>query len=276
MSHEVVTPWYRCPELLLGTRHYGPEIDMWSVGCVFGEMMDTEHKPLFPGNGDANQLELIYQTCGSPQDGLLDRFRQLPNWETLSTAIPRTYPNNFQRKFGTNPMYSPQALQLLAGLIEMDPSKRLSAQTALLLDYFYRDVAPEPHLLPRFQVASAFSMTEIDRMNAERKAADAERWRQSEEKAKQRAEERQLRESQLAHAQQSGRGGFHLHGRGHHHQGGGHHGHGHHTQGQGGHHGGGRGGGPPHGGGRGGRGPGQLQESKIQIVKPIKPNRPSN
>jgi cyclin-dependent kinase 12/13 len=242
MSHEVVTPWYRCPELLLGTRHYGPEIDIWSIGCVFGEMMDGEHKPLFAGNGDVNQLELIYQTLGTPADDLLQRFRTLPNWDSMQSAIPRSYPNNFHRKFSSNPMYNTHSLHLLSGLIEMDPQKRVSAADALLVDYFYTDQPPEPQQLPKFQVESAFSMSEMERMQQEKKAADLERWKQNEDKMKARNDERGAREHP------GGRGGFHGRGHGHGHG----HPHGHGQGGRGNHH---------------GRGGGQL-DSKVMVVRP--------
>lgn len=279
MSHEVVTPWYRCPELLLGTRHYGPEVDIWSIGCVFGEMMDNEHKPLFAGNGDPNQLELIYQTMGTPTDDLLTRFRTLPNWETMQTAIPRTYPSNFQRRFGSNPMYNPYSMHLLSGLIEMDPQKRISAADALLMDYFYHDPPPEPQQLPKFIVESAFSMSEMERMQQEKKAAELERWKQGEDKVRARGDDRPGH----GHGHGQGQGG---HGPGH------GHGHGYGRGGRGdghgrggwgggggggggGYHGHGRGHGHGHGhGGRGGfhphhqgRGSGQL-DTKIMVVKP--------
>lgn len=64
LSNRVVTLWYRAPELLLGSTNYTSAIDMWSVGCILGEML--AHKPLFPGNTEAEQLELICKCCGSP------------------------------------------------------------------------------------------------------------------------------------------------------------------------------------------------------------------
>lgn len=56
---EVVTVWYRAPELLLGCHHYSPAIDLWSIGCMFYEM--REGKPLFRGTSDWHQLLLIFQ-----------------------------------------------------------------------------------------------------------------------------------------------------------------------------------------------------------------------
>ncbi|OMH81603.1 Cyclin-dependent kinase-like protein [Zancudomyces culisetae] len=65
-SHEVVTLWYRAPDVLLGSRKYGPEIDIWSVGCIFAEMVTG--RPLFPGNSVADQLLKIFKVLGTPID----------------------------------------------------------------------------------------------------------------------------------------------------------------------------------------------------------------
>ena len=56
-THEVVTLWYRAPELLLGATSYGPEIDIWSVGCIFAELL--YRKPVLPGRTEMDQMKLI-------------------------------------------------------------------------------------------------------------------------------------------------------------------------------------------------------------------------
>ncbi len=61
-TNRVVTPWYRCPELLLGSERYTTAIDMWSVGCLFAELFTS--RALFPGDREARVLELIYEKCG--------------------------------------------------------------------------------------------------------------------------------------------------------------------------------------------------------------------
>lgn len=79
----VVTRWYRPPELLLGARLYGGEVDMWGVGCVFGEMFCR--KPILPGTSDADQLDKIWELCGVPSQ--ID----WPDWDKLPghDAVPR-------------------------------------------------------------------------------------------------------------------------------------------------------------------------------------------
>ena len=54
--------WYRAPELLLGSSHYGKEVDMWAVGCIMGELIDGQ--PLFPGDSDIDQLFVIQKLLG--------------------------------------------------------------------------------------------------------------------------------------------------------------------------------------------------------------------
>ncbi len=65
-TNRVVTLWYRSPELLLGSEHYNEAVDMWSVGCLFAELLTL--RPLFPGDREARQLELIYEKCGVPTE----------------------------------------------------------------------------------------------------------------------------------------------------------------------------------------------------------------
>jgi mitogen-activated protein kinase 15 len=59
-----LTRWYRAPEILLGSHHYTYSVDMWSMGCIFGEMLSG--KPLFPGSSTSNQLERIIELTGYP------------------------------------------------------------------------------------------------------------------------------------------------------------------------------------------------------------------
>lgn len=59
-----VCRWYRAPELLLGSSHYGKEVDMWAVGCIMGELIDGQ--PLFPGDSDIDQLYVIQKLLGEP------------------------------------------------------------------------------------------------------------------------------------------------------------------------------------------------------------------
>ena len=63
-THEVVTLWYRAPEILLGVRHYSTPVDVWSIGCIFAEMING--KPLFPGDSEIDELFKIFKILGTP------------------------------------------------------------------------------------------------------------------------------------------------------------------------------------------------------------------
>jgi serine/threonine-protein kinase BUR1 len=74
-TREVVTRWYRPPEVLLSDQYYGPAVDMWGVGCVLAEMF--LRKPLFAGETDLDQCIKIFELCGNPSD------ETMPGWEKL-------------------------------------------------------------------------------------------------------------------------------------------------------------------------------------------------
>jgi cyclin-dependent kinase 10 len=81
MTPKVVTLWYRAPELLFGEAHYTTAVDMWSVGCIFGELM--KHKPLLPGNTEQKEIELIVKLLGAPNETIWPGFSKLPYAKSL-------------------------------------------------------------------------------------------------------------------------------------------------------------------------------------------------
>jgi len=83
-THEVVTLWYRAPDVLMGSRKYSTPVDLWSVGCIFGEM--SSGKPLFPGTSDADQLVRIFSVLGNPTE---ESWLPLP---TCRTTRSHTHP----------------------------------------------------------------------------------------------------------------------------------------------------------------------------------------
>ncbi|KAJ1570098.1 kinase subunit of RNA polymerase II carboxy-terminal domain kinase I [Nowakowskiella sp. JEL0078] len=133
-TNRVITLWYRPPELLLGATKYGPEIDMWSAGfvCVLLEL--HTRKAVFPGNLEISQLELIWKLCGSPNSsdntqwpGVVD----LPWWDMIKPEHSHT--RKIRESFKD---LSPQALDLVDKLLQLDPLKRLSAKEVLEHPYF--------------------------------------------------------------------------------------------------------------------------------------------
>ncbi|NP_001154935.1 cyclin dependent kinase 2 isoform 2 [Nasonia vitripennis] len=94
-THEVVTLWYRAPEILLGTKLYSTAVDVWSLGCIFAEM--ATKRALFPGDSEIDQLFRIFRTLGTPDETVWPGVSQLqdyksmfPQWEAtdLDEVVP--------------------------------------------------------------------------------------------------------------------------------------------------------------------------------------------
>ena len=86
-THEVVTLWYRAPDVLMGSRKYSTPVDLWSVGCIFGEM--SAGKPLFPGTSDADQLVRIFQILGNPTEETWPSLADLPDYKVRPLGSSR-------------------------------------------------------------------------------------------------------------------------------------------------------------------------------------------
>ena len=78
-THEVVTLWYRAPDILLGSKNYTTSVDIWSVGCIFAEIVTR--KPLFAGEDDKDQLSKIFQIRGTPDPNEWQGLTELPYYE---------------------------------------------------------------------------------------------------------------------------------------------------------------------------------------------------
>ena len=81
MTDYVATRWYRSPELLLGYTDYGPEVDMWAIGCIMGELSDGQ--PLFPGDSEMDQLYLIQKVLGPLTKEQMESFNKNPRFVGL-------------------------------------------------------------------------------------------------------------------------------------------------------------------------------------------------
>jgi len=136
LTSTVVTRWYRAPELLLGDQHYTQAIDMWSMGCILGEVL--KRAALFPGKEEMDQIDLIFDLCGfEPWPGC----EQLSLWQKMKPS--RLYQRRLKDSFRH---CHPAAVDLLDRLLQLDPKKRLTAKEALKHEWFR--VAPLP-LNPR-------------------------------------------------------------------------------------------------------------------------------
>ncbi|KAF9458761.1 kinase-like domain-containing protein [Collybia nuda] len=129
-SNEVVTLWYRAPDVLLGSRTYSTSIDVWSCGCIFAEMISGT--PLFRGRDNQDQLLHIMRIIGTPSDAEFQKIaRDSP--EIQLKTYPRYPPMPLQQVL---PKASPLAIDLLEKLLKFDPQERLSAHDALSHPYF--------------------------------------------------------------------------------------------------------------------------------------------
>ncbi|CAM8907792.1 unnamed protein product [Rhodiola kirilowii] len=129
MTEYVVTRWYRAPELLLCCDNYGTSIDVWSVGCIFAEILGR--KPIFPGTECLNQLKLIINVLGSQQEADLE-FIDNPKARRYIKTLPFSRGVQFTRLY---PQADPLAIDLLQRMLVFDPSKRISVIDALQHPY---------------------------------------------------------------------------------------------------------------------------------------------
>ncbi|KAI1429501.1 kinase-like protein [Xylaria sp. FL1777] len=140
----VVTRWYRPPELLLHLKRYTTAIDMWGVGCVFGEMLVG--KPILAGESDSHQLEIIFDLVGSPTEDNMPGWKQLPGAESLT---PRPRPGSLSSKFRE---HGTPAVSLLKELLKLDWRARINAIDALEHAYFKTAPYPaRPEDIPTFE-----------------------------------------------------------------------------------------------------------------------------
>lgn len=125
MTEYVVTRWYRAPELLLNCSEYTAAIDIWSVGCILMEILIRE--PIFPGKDYVQQLALITELLGTPEDSDLG-FLRSENARKYVKQLPRVSKQSFPQKF---PELSPIAIDLAEKMLVFDPSKRITVEEAL-------------------------------------------------------------------------------------------------------------------------------------------------
>ena len=128
MTEYVVTRWYRAPELLVSNSTYTEKIDVWSVGCILGEML--KRQPLFPGSDYINQLILIVNTLGTPCENDMAEVESLKARKfikSLNDGAPiQKIP--FAAMF---PQVDPLIIDLLEKMLEFNPKTRISVTEAL-------------------------------------------------------------------------------------------------------------------------------------------------
>ena len=130
-THEVVTLWYRPPDVLLGNKTYGTTVDMWSIGCIFAEM--ASGKPLFTGNSEVDQLKKIFEIMGTPTDNYASSLKELPEWGVGDNNFEEKKPQNFKELI---PNLDNEGVDLLQKFLQLEPDKRISCEEALKHPFF--------------------------------------------------------------------------------------------------------------------------------------------
>ncbi|KAF7141514.1 hypothetical protein RHSIM_Rhsim06G0141500 [Rhododendron simsii] len=161
MTSRVVTLWYRPPELLLGAAHYGASVDLWSTGCILGEIYAG--KPIMPGRTEVEQLHKIFKLCGSPSEDYWIKSK-LPH----STVFKPLQPYK-QRLAETFKDFPPLAVRLMETLLSVDPENRGTAASALKSEYFTTiPLACDPSSLPKYPPSKEID-TKLRNEDAKRK-----------------------------------------------------------------------------------------------------------
>lgn len=144
MTSNVVTRWYRAPELLYGARHYTAAIDTWSVGMIFAELM--LRTPYLPGQSEADQLEVTFRALGTPTEKIWSGVTSLPGY-VQSKLHPQPSRQELRKRFIAA---TEDALELMEGLTKLNPAQRLDTTDALLSSYFTEAPrATKPEQLPK-------------------------------------------------------------------------------------------------------------------------------
>ncbi|GAB1298512.1 Cyclin-dependent kinase 7 [Apodemus speciosus] len=140
-THQVVTRWYRAPELLFGARMYGVGVDMWAVGCILAELL--LRVPFLPGDSDLDQLTRIFETLGTPTEEQWPDMCSLPDYVTFK-SFPGVPLQHIFIAAGDD------LLDLIQGLFLFNPCTRTTAAQALKTKYFSNRPGPTPGCqLPR-------------------------------------------------------------------------------------------------------------------------------
>ncbi|KAI9842432.1 MAG: TFIIH complex serine/threonine-protein kinase subunit kin28 [Thelocarpon superellum] len=139
MTHQVITRWYRPPELLYGARHYSGAVDVWSMGAVFAELI--LRTPFLPGDTDVHQIELICQAIGTPTEDRWPGVSKLPDYVPIGPdkVRPLLGRDHFSSLFGTS---GPSGVDLLMSMMSLDPRRRPTARQ--ILQHAWWTAEPRP------------------------------------------------------------------------------------------------------------------------------------
>ncbi|KAK9689877.1 hypothetical protein RND81_09G087600 [Saponaria officinalis] len=168
LTSRVVTLWYRPPELLLGATHYGVAVDLWSAGCILGELYAG--KPIMPGRTEVEQLHKIFKLCGSPPDDTWGNSN-FPHSKAFKPQRP--YGRRLAERFHD---ISGPALALIETLLSMEPTSRGTASSALNSEFFTtKPFACDPSTLPKHPPSKEIDARKRDEETRRRQALEGKR-----------------------------------------------------------------------------------------------------
>ena len=133
MTRTAVTLYYRAPEIFFGDLYYGNKIDIWSIGCVFAELVIG--KPLFKGNNELGTLSKIIENIGCPNEENWPGVSQLPNY------LPFNGGEFKLEEILANEGLSKEGIDMITKMLSLDPKKRPSCEDMLKNEYFKKDIA---------------------------------------------------------------------------------------------------------------------------------------
>jgi len=130
-THEVVTVWYRAPEILLGSQQYSVPVDIWSCGCIIAEMATMQ--PLFPGDSEIDTIFRIFRKLGTPDESVWAGVHDLPD---MKLTFPKWRPRGYENFPRLKDIFGLAGMDLIQQLLHYDPKMRLSGRRAVQHSYF--------------------------------------------------------------------------------------------------------------------------------------------
>ncbi|EDV32331.1 uncharacterized protein Dana_GF14103 [Drosophila ananassae] len=127
-THEIVTLWYRAPEVLLGSPRYSCPVDIWSIGCIFAEM--ATRKPLFQGDSEIDQLFRMFRILKTPTEDIWPGVTSLPDYKNTFPCWSTNQLTNQLKNLDAN------GINLIQSMLIYDPVHRISAKDILEHPYF--------------------------------------------------------------------------------------------------------------------------------------------
>ncbi|TFK57333.1 Pkinase-domain-containing protein [Heliocybe sulcata] len=151
LTQLVVTLWYRAPEILLGATTYSTAIDIWSVGCIFAELLLKE--PLFQAKSELELISMIFKLLGPPTSSSWPDYTTLPLAKSITLPPQQPHGAALRQRF---PYLTNAGLDLLSKMLTYDPEQRITAEEAMQHPYFKESPLPKhPDLFGSFPSAAA-------------------------------------------------------------------------------------------------------------------------